>query len=683
MRGLLDTLSRGKGPLILIAGVTAAAAVGLRLMHYGSFAAQSSLFTYGPTELPLLSETDAYYFLDIARQALADPLGGLFGPELLSSLGALLATVGGWPVDVVAFWLPPLLAVLSVLAAAAVPLSARSTDSGSSRLAALVAGLAAAGTYYWYRRTGLGFFDTDSLNPFFVIAAGLLLAGIIRSESSRIKLACLGGLVLVGIVFALWWSVVAPAIMALFAAAYGLSIVLPSQRWERPLKVAILVGFVVAMAVLATGLHVHLPDPLAIQFESARRHLLLVLGQAGGGEGYMLPSVTESIIELQGASFFDIGSQIAGHWSIFLAGLAGFLLFCRRIPDMGVAFAPLLLLAAFSFVSSRFGLFLGFVWAIGLGWLAEELWRAGARFVRTTWLRGAVVAAVFAGLLAPTYANCLDHRLRPVYLRTHAEIARAAQELPGERIWCRWTDGYFLQYMSGKKAIIHPGTQSNPYRLLVASRPLAMADPVTAANWIRFFGQHGLDPLFSLAAQVGSPALALELLETALAGPEAAEAAYREAGLPWGETVRARLFPAEGVPVFLSSKTVHTAYWWMYFGTWDLEEGTGTHPGVLSKLVHGLGPIERIRVIRSPRGNFVIGRAYVAGGDKRAYIDHKLESGRGLVAIVGSDQALIVEPELERTLAFRLLYDKNRPEGFREIALNAVYGGLWLAESGS
>jgi len=700
-----STLKPGRRVLILglVLAVTAAWTLGLHLAKVPTWTGQRNATFVG--DQPLLTTADGYYYLRLAEESLggayhhADQLrsGDFTRPARLppvSGLAVFLHQITSIPTHQVAFYLPPLLATLSALALALAGWAMAGPYIGSwaAPWAGLMAGLAGAASPFWFARCSLGWFDTDPLNLFFPTLAALGLAGFVctpwhlgqeqdQTEAAipwRARVAWLAFTALCLAGLALWWPSVGLLALPLFGLVYSASIMVPSSRVERRAKLWGLLFLAVGAGYLFLGLHRHLPASLAMVADlgdSALGHLGLVT-KRGNGE---FAEVGQSISELTPLALANLAQDLAGGWLPLLVAALGLgLASARRAWPVLVMVLPFLLLGALVVFAQRFVVFLVPAYALGLAYFVSQaltlprLRRLGAL------PRHGLAILLVAVLAAPGAYASLTRPTRPVFDAAQAILAMAAR--PGETgtglLWNWWDQGYFLQYFAHRPTVIDGGSQ-DPERTFAASLPLAAADPVQAANWMRFIAAHDVQGLRLLARNMGGASQAAGLLRAVFASPDQAEALLTSAGLDPARW-KPFLFPTlrEPVLIYLTTDIVHRG-WWYYYGNLFSEREVASPPGAL------LLPVAGTRLeqgtLFSGDGTMALSELVEVSPDGLARQQGADPQGPVALRVEGAPYLTILGQAMYRSVACQLLY--GDPEGFADFTLLGYHpfvGGLWL-----
>jgi hypothetical protein len=154
-------------------------------------------------------------------------------------------------------------------------------------------------------------------------------------------------------------------------------------------------------------------------------------------------------------------------------------------------------------------------------------------------------------------------------------------------IWAWWDHGYALTYYA-RRATINDGSIHAGELTVLNAIPYSTGSFRLAANFMQFYVTHGMSGMHRINRQFDDdPAAGLQFIKTVLgAGPVAGRAIIDQAKLkPEGNCASTAgwlefFFPDPKRPVYLVCDNLlnRTAYWWYWFGTWDVSANGGTHP---------------------------------------------------------------------------------------------------------
>jgi undecaprenyl-diphosphooligosaccharide--protein glycosyltransferase len=372
------------GLVFVIAGVTYATAA--RLSQLSAWERSPAL--YVASGVPMMTTLDAYYSLRIARLHAA----GVFVPHgpaparhyarpeqgspgewydqrepqflpLLSRAIAAASIIAAGDIDKTGLILPPLLSSLFM-----VPLFLCCWRLGVP-VAGIMGGLVATFCVEYYRRTGVGWVDTDVLNLFFpwTISFLILMMSADQRRDRLLLLAAAAGAV--SYVFYLWYP--KPGITALYVAAMAAHLLLAGVSWRRcALCVAVLVMF---------ANPVQLGAVLGSFEDFVHRYLLAAPAQqADVSSAIRFPAVWSTITEAKSLHWAESLRLILQRTDVTAIGLVAFVPFALWRWRAMAALAPVLLLGALALLSARrlipyLAPFVGIGWGLIIALLIKGL----------------------------------------------------------------------------------------------------------------------------------------------------------------------------------------------------------------------------------------------------------------------------------------------------------------------
>jgi len=445
---------------------------GVRALHYyKGWEKFHLLFFY--ENRPLMVGTDAYYYLRLTREylehhySLEDELrlGAKrpFPPPFLVCLSAWLSRFTNVHYQWIAFFLPAILGSLMVI-----PLFLWGRSIGNLWIGILTA-LIGTTNYYWYTRTALGRFDTDSLLPFFVFIIPYV---IWHSHFARWPFYKIGVILLIlGIFYMWWWPVGRLSLIPLVLTSYGGLFWFVSKR-EKIIRFLL---FLSSALLLPFVIYPHL-WLFAGQEEliKLRDHIYLLLGL----------SYDYSISELQGADWGFL-TKFLGHPSLLLFACLGFLaLIFRKYKFLAVLLWPLIL-ALLAFKARRFSIYLVPFFALSVSYFVFVFYKR--------LLYGKLIAVVLGIFLVFLNAQkTCTKTVVPLLNSFQASLVNnLATKTPSQTlVWCWWDYGYFVQFFGKRPTFIDPGSQTS-LRIFIISQVLSAHNPYQAANLMYFFSEKG------------------------------------------------------------------------------------------------------------------------------------------------------------------------------------------------
>lgn len=154
-------------------------------------------------------------------------------------------------------------------------------------------------------------------------------------------------------------------------------------------------------------------------------------------------------------------------------------------------------------------------------------------------------------------------------------------------IWAWWDHGYALTYYA-RRATINDGSIHGGERTVLNALPYTTDSFRLAANFMQFYVARGLFGIHRINRHFDNdPDQGLRFIKNVLgAGPAAAQTIINEAGLAQeGDSTSPErwlefFYPEQKRPVYLVCDNLlnRVAYWWYWFGTWDINKKDGAHP---------------------------------------------------------------------------------------------------------
>ena len=643
--------------------------------------------------VPLLFNYDGWWFLRLAGESLQS--GRLWDvPALpaLPALSVLLAAAAkalGQPLEAVAFWAPPLLALLLL------PVVFLWGRRLAGSLAGACAVLATACSPFWAQATGPGMLDTKCLIPPLLTLSALALSGFACCGRSR-AVVHLSLFALIAAMAVWWWKPSVGFCLLSLGAAFA-----ARAATSKAARAAVLIlglAGAAGLILIMTGAHEALPPLPRDVLRYAERHIALVFRTDPASA-----AMADSIIELAPASFAELSRLSAGSVPAMLAALAGLCLaFLTRPREAAPLASPVL---ALGMALSSHRMILIFAPAMGIGFGVFVATAAGlcrrdalcgqglpsrrglpAAFGKRPLVRACLALALAAAVLAPAFQKFLSQRPSPPFTLKQDELALAVRRavLPGTVIWTWWDYGYFLQERTGLPTFFDGGSQTED-DCFVAAFPLASSDPVLAANWMRFFARAGQGEFGRIAARVGSREKALDLLVRLFRGQEDQKPILGELSALSEDQAQSRFFPEVNVCLVLPRRFFDISGYWMAYAVLPGAKRPGplNHIDVLASRGLEVEPAEgRLRLPDSALAkgyDFVPSVVELGGEWNSAPLYDESLAEPILFFRKGSPLAYITDKAGARSLAFWLL----APTGFdcplfRTVGYDPETGGAWL-----
>ncbi|MCF8038084.1 MAG: hypothetical protein K9K79_02100 [Desulfohalobiaceae bacterium] len=298
------------------------------------------------------------------------------------------------------------------------------------------------------------------------------------------------------------------------------------------------------------------------------------------------PSVKQSIREVQNIDFSQLIFRTGIHWTVFAAGLLGFILIIWHYPPALICF-PLLLLACLSFkLGNRFSMYGGPVLGLGLGVGLSILLQKFRITTLYRWVLQLMITIPVAWLVFST-----AHTLRPgpIIPKTYASILNQSKKSTPihAQLWQWWDYGFAAQYYAERYSfgdgVAHYGPYLYPLALVHSTPSSLQANQVmkySAQSQYRQIMEDraGADELNRTKLR--------SLYFTAKPLPSFSKMKGQEAAALIQSLSRDRRdWPKDLPPLYLvlSWENMKLAYWISYFGNWDLVSGKG-YPGKIQRI---------------------------------------------------------------------------------------------------
>lgn len=528
---------------------------------------------------PISTTFDAPYYLALARD-LADGNYAKFSqiravpanplppspPPLLSVIASILTKIG-MNLNWVGALLPPFLSLLLAL-----PMY----GMGSlllSRTAGLAAALVSLLAIPFVARSSIGWFDTDSLNLFFVWSFCFLAIYILKKDNLKryIALGCYG---ILALLFVWWWDQARK--IAVILAILPILMTLPVFLWRTRKKKTFYVTLA-GMAVLA-GILTYLAVYWGLITEIMQKYGYL------SKQGDVLPNIGISISEQQTEGLMTILASATGETLAPFLAILGYLAWIIRRRDLS---ALLVLtvpvgLACLSFFASRFLIFAGPAVGLGIGMCCFELLKLAEK--RPVLRYAAIILPVLMCIkpLYLTIQSVIWPSERPYILEGMAKAKEVTPE--NAIIWTWWDHGHNLIYWA-ERATISDGQFHGGFRTVANAIPYMTTDSRLAANFMQFFVTRGEDGLSTITQAIQTKGDEAKRLEAAIsflkqvlgAGPDEARSIIKEqglqpvAGMDSIDKWLTFFFPSGTRPLyfFTDERTSHILSWIFHFATWN------------------------------------------------------------------------------------------------------------------
>ena len=516
---------------------------------------------------PNLLGLDSYYYLRLAKELKTGTYKPIDEKRCLPELAhrpkppplisVLTAGLGHFfPLPWVAFFLSSLLSSLIII-----PYFLWGRQLGNYLTGFMAATLGVSSFFYYYR-TQLGWFDTDCLNVFFILIIPYFFYCYYENVNKKRYLYLFLTLIF-SMLFCWWWMPAKYIIVFLLGLPFLASVFFYKQKKS---TIYLKIIFVCVLSFI-----------FLLKYHQGLSNLFKFIAKEPQGT---FPNIAASISELGHPKWSELARLITGNLFGFFVGIIGILSLWRFRPrQMSFLVVPLGI-GLLCFFSKRFCLF--FIPFISLGiayicWsLGREIKERGNTFFSYIFMAFLFLLVLFSNLKAdfsykpyPKYPSFMAQGLSKI---KHTASKDAA-------IWCWWDIGYLSQYWSNRGTFIDGGSQK-PQRTYFTAFPLTVSNERLAAQWIRFFLVHGESGFKKLTHKFGTKK-AINVLKTVLSVSKEQARGYLEK-YNLGQSWLNFFFPQKNREVYLvlDRSLIDKAYWWYYFGTWDIKTRKGHHASI-------------------------------------------------------------------------------------------------------
>ncbi|WP_156952700.1 STT3 domain-containing protein [Maridesulfovibrio frigidus] len=549
----------------------------------------------------IMGTHDAYYWL-----AGAKGVGSAVGNPM-STLVHFLGSVTGAQYGNIAFWLPAVFAGFCAISAFAWGMLVAGPWVG------LVSAIYATSIPAYYFRTRLSYYDTDVVTLFFPLVISVLLA---RWVSLGIRKSWLPQKSDVAPISATVWDYLVPIVAGMFTfygkfwhadvltfgllaslSAFGLIIVCGSKQTRSELirgmilyaLVAFmgLIGFALALGLIyfyictslkknllynniffltavfvsvfiLSGMGQNLLWELSIKFAS---YLKPVAGNVTGLSGPLYPGIAQSIIEAQNISFDALFANLTGSQALGWLGFAGFGFATLLSPRLIFLMPFAIITFAAVTMGGRFSMFGGVALGIGLSFVAHWLICKWVKATKNIYYLSVAQAVVIIFLLFVNVGGMYKNApATPIMGPAHAEALLKAGKFieKGSTVWTWWDWGYATMYYTGAESFANGGHHGGPV-LFPLGLSYAASSFMHSNQLINFSAVNG-----------NSPSAAWDKMS-----PVEVEKLIRSFG-----TIKYKFSKAPKQYMVVSWANLRLAYWILYYGSWNVQTGSGVHPNV-------------------------------------------------------------------------------------------------------
>jgi len=556
-----------------------AAGAAVRMQDLGQWRQQETMAFFDGQ--PLHTTFDAWFYLSLAqdlvdgtyapvneKRGIPDSPPRPLPPPLISVIAAAIAKITPFSVSWIGAVLPAILGPLL-----AVPLYLLGRYYGGPVMGFSAVLLALLYPNYIYR-SNIGRFDTDCMNVFWALSACYVFLHFgINSTRKRYLYFCAG--MVIYALFLWWWDQAPAAVTAVTFLPFIIALAFfyrPGKKEAAVFIGLLCVGMIGFLAVKGVDAPVKMSHALWAKMQ--------YMAKKSGGE---FPNIGISISEQNIPSFQQILSYTTINAFAFFLALAGLCLLFWKHFKHALFLASLIFLSFLSFrFANRFLIFLIPVIALGTGYMFSFLWQLRKQFSPVY----ALLPVLLLLLTWPLYASNMQYTQWPKETGHTAEGMDAARKKtpPDAVIWSWWDHGHALTYLA-RRATITDGALHGGELTVYAALPLATDSFRLSANFMHFFAVRGIKGIRQFYRAVDNDrSRGLGLIQQILgAGPQQGLHIIQKENIkPVGEwstpeTWLGFFFPKNKRPVYLFLDHLFTriAYWWYWFGTWDIEKKEG------------------------------------------------------------------------------------------------------------
>lgn len=545
-------------------------AIFLRYEDFPVWQKHKAAFQYGGAYQ--MASFDSYYYLQVAKdlqngnysrvdekRQVPNGVEGPLIPPLLSILAAGIHKLTNLPISLIAIFIPIFLSSLLALLVFAV-----GRELNLNNAAALTASLFSIISLTYVVRTRIGVFDTDCLNVSLALQNSYFFLRFAKIESTKRYTYLTLGL-LTTFLYLIWWQTAGSVVI--LSAMIPLSVAL---IFFYKTKKVIFKYCMLGMLILVTVYF--FSDQMLSYFE-------LLFHQKNSA--YTFPN-NISVVELNAVSLNNFIQGTVGNKFIFGIMLLGLGYFTWKEKLRAFFFVMPVAMGLLPFFSgNRFMIFSAPVLALGMGYAVQCLFDLKNQ-IKPLIAYVIVAFLVLAGILS-NYSTITDNFVKPA-VADNITLLDALKKNTAEaaNIWTDWDLGYQIHHYLDRGTFAD-GEFIDGEIYFYLSYPLAANNLAVAANFIRFYNQHGIAGMHELYALFSGVKNTFTFLDKILSfTPAQAEEwlGKRKNLLPQTKKMTTSkqwvlfLFPEkeEDIYLFLHYKMSQTASWFKQ-GNVDLKTG--------------------------------------------------------------------------------------------------------------
>jgi len=541
---------------------------------------------------------------------------------------------------------------------------------------------------YYIHRSNIGRFDTDCMNVIFATSAVYLFLRFGVCQSIKRYIYFLLGIV-VFFLF-LWWWDQTPAVVG--AITFPPLIIALIFYYRAPKKELItLYSLLAAGAVLFllyTGLDMPIKafNSILSQFQYISKQTLT-----------QFPNIGITISEQSKPSLDMIISYTSLNIFFFIFSLTGIIVLLLKRTKESLFLVSLIILSILAFTyANRFIIFFIPLLAIGTGFSIMTLWSFRTKFIALYLL----CPIFYVLMLIPLYNSNSEYTQWPKENGITVEaMDYVKNNTPGNAVlWAWWDHGYAITYWA-RRATINDGSIHSGERTVYNAIPYATDSYRLSANFMNFYVTHGIHGVRQFRNSVKDHSEGLNILKEVLkAGPLKAKDIINSLKLTASpeqdstEDWLKFLFPENTRPIYIlvDSLLPRIAYWWYWFGTWDIEKQDGIHPSF--NLYYNISQSDNIITNDSDlridakngilysrnRGRYQLSHIYQMKRGNLSKKEYDKNSSLGFEYIESSGFGALCDNNISESVFNKLFIRHSYPEKyFKPIRLRAPYYQIW------
>lgn len=644
---------------------------------------------------PIHTTFDAWFYLSLSKDILEknynriDEKRGIPNsperpspPPLISITAALISKYTNISLSWVGALLP---AVLGPLLAIPIFLIGRFFGGPITGLTAALISLLYP---YYIHRSNIGRFDTDCMNVIFATSAVYLFLHFGVCQNLKRYIFFLFGIIIFFLF--LWWWDQTPAVVG--AITFPPLIIALLFYYRAPKKELITFYSILTTScilfLLFTGIDMPVKafNSILSQFKYISKQTLT-----------QFPNIGITISEQTKPSIDMIVSYTSLNIFSFIFSLAGIILLFIKKTKESLFLVSLIILSILAFTyANRFIIFFIPLLAIGTGFSIMTLWSFRKKFIALYLL----CPVIFILMLIPLYnANSAYTQWPKENGITVEAMDYVKNNTPDDAIlWAWWDHGYAITYWA-RRATINDGSIHSGERTVYNAIPYATDSYRLSANFMNFYVTHGIQGIRLFRNSVEDTTKGLKILKEILeAGPTKAKDLINSLEVTASPELNSTedwlefLFPENKRPVYIlvDSLLPKIAYWWYWFGTWDIEKQDGIHPSF--NLYYNITRSNNIITNNSDlkidaqngilysgdRSRYQLSHIYQMKRNKLSKKEFDTNSSLGFEYIEAGGFGAMCDKNISESVFNKLFIRHSYPEKyFKPIRLRAPYYQIW------